>query len=214
MNLGQGIVIGLCVILALWFAVGYIYNWRKTNTLSQALKTALEQQGKLSAYRRLGVSGAQFILENAKAPFRQIELVFLLEPRENLPLWLLRRIQGRQDELLFRANLRTAPAQEFQIGLGSDQKFEQSILSEDQKPYELLPNSGPLKIAVRGHADEAAVSARWQGFLDRFGKDLLRLSLQHKEPHLNVKARLSALHSATFEEFIMAVQKVIWQEEK
>jgi hypothetical protein len=213
MNLGQGIVIGLCVILALWFAGGYIYNWRKTNTLSQALKTALEQQGKLSAYRRLGVSGAQFILENAKAPFRQIELVFLLEPRENLPLWLLRRIQGRQDELLFKANLRTAPAQEFQIGLDGDQKFEQSILSEDKKSYELLPSSGRLKMAVRGHADEAA-SARWQGFLDRFGKDLLRLSLQHKEPHLNVKARLSALRSATFEEFIMAVQKVIWQEEK
>ena len=97
MDAGQWLIIGVCIVLGLWFVAGSITNVRKVRTISKALQTAGPKYGTVSAYRRLGNSGAQFIVEKAEAPFRQIEIVFLLEPRENLLLWLFERIRGRRE---------------------------------------------------------------------------------------------------------------------
>jgi hypothetical protein len=191
MDAGQWLIIGVCIVLGLWFVAGTITNVRKVRTISKALQTALPKYGTVSAYRRLGNSGAQFIVEKAEAPFRQIEMVFLLEPRENLLLWLFERIRGRRDELMLRANLRNAPAQEIRLGRREDRQFKASVLKEQGKPYEWIEAPAGLEVARRGATDTPMIK-RLGKLMDRYGEAVRRVSIQPKEPHLTVRVRLSA----------------------
>jgi len=191
MDAGQWIIIGVCAALGLWFVAGSIANSRKVRTISKALQPALAKHGTVSAYRRLGNSGAQFIVEKAEVPFRQIEMVFLLEPRENLLLWLFERIRGRRDELMLRANLRSAPAQEVRLGRREDRQFKASVEREPDKPFEWIEAPAGLEVARRGASDTAMIK-RWEKLTDRYGEAVRRVSIQSKEPHLTVRVRLSA----------------------
>lgn len=208
MNAGQWVVIGLCVVLGLWFVVGYISNGRRIRRISRAVEPALTKYGRVSSRRRLGNSGAQFIVERAEAPFRQIELVFLLEARENLLLWLLERIRGRRDELLLRANLRTAPAQEISLSESRDREFKARVLGERERPYEWIAAPPGLEMARRG-AKDAAMVERLGRFLDGFGKAVRRVSIQSKEPHLTVRVRLFTDGALSAEALLEAIRNVV-----
>jgi hypothetical protein len=208
MNAGQWVISGLCVILGLWFVVGYLTNARKVRTISRAVEPALAKYGRVSAYRRLGNSGAQFIVEKAESPFRQIELVFLLEARENLLLWLFERIRGRGDELRLRVNLRSAPAQEISLGQSQDREFKAGVLREQEKPYEWIAAPPGLEMARRGSKDAALVE-RLKRFLKRYGKAVKRLAIQSKEPHLMVRARLFTDGVMSAEALLEALRDVV-----
>lgn len=208
MNAGQWVIIGLCVILGLWFVAGYISNGLKVRRISRAAEAALTKYGRVSSIRRLGNSGAQFIVEKAETPFRQIELVFLLEGRENLLLWLLERIRGRRDELVLRANLRTAPAQEISLAESQDREFKARLLREQEKPYEWIAAPAGLEMARRGARDDVMVE-RLGRFLDGFGGAVRRVSIQSKEPHLTVRVRLSTGGVMSPEALLAAIRNVV-----
>ncbi len=208
MNAGQWVVIGLCVVLGLWFAVGSISNGRRIRMISRALEPALTKYGRIRSFRRLGNSGAQFIVDRAESPFRQIELVFLLEARENLPLWLLERIRGRRDELVLRANLRAVPAQEISLGESRDRGFKARVLEERQRPYEWIAAPPGLEMARRG-AEDVAMVERLGRFLEGFGQAVRRVTIQSKEPHLTVRVRLSTDEVMSVEALLEAIRSVV-----
>jgi hypothetical protein len=208
MDAGQWVIIGLCVILGLWFVAGHLSNGRKVRKVSRAAEAALTKYGRVSGIRRLGNSGAQFIVERAEIPFRQIEMVFLLEGRENPLLWFFERIRGRRDELVLRANLRTAPAQEISLAESQDREFKARILGEHEKPYEWIAAPTGLEMARRG-AKDAAMVERLKRFLEDSGLAVRRLSIQSKEPHLTVRVRLFTDGILSIEVLLEAIRNVV-----
>jgi hypothetical protein len=55
----------------------------------------------------------ELVIAQARAPFRRVELVLVLEPRDVPWFWLLARRQGRRDMLIVRGQLVTTPPFEF-----------------------------------------------------------------------------------------------------
>ena len=138
MNQGQIIVIVISAFMGVWFFLGSVYNRRRGMAVFNWLRSGIEQFGKLSEARWIGSSGsgARLVIGQAKSPYQRIEIVFLLESREILPLWLFNHLRGKRDEMIMKANLRSVPDQEIEIVQEGNREIEKLIASSGSKPYE------------------------------------------------------------------------------
>ena len=93
-----------------WFALGTHYNVRKGHQVMRWLQDGLPLVGEKTNMRWLGSSVVELKIQNAKAPFRNAEILIVLEPRDVAPIWLFSRLRGRRDLFIFRANLRARPS--------------------------------------------------------------------------------------------------------
>ncbi len=203
MNTGQWIVIVLCIIIGLWYAVGFYYNRRKSRTIANWLYAGLSQFGdvKVSRLKSTSAWGAQFQVNCNEDPFRHFDVLFYLEARENLPLWIYNRLQGKRDEIILRAKLMRAPALELEAAYNGDSKFKNMVYGEYDKPYEWIPGHPRITIARRGRKDIKPV-ADLRDLMEKFRGGISRVSLQKKAPHLIVKADLSSLRAEPAEKFL------------
>jgi len=210
MDTGQWLVIGLSVFLLGWYVVGWLFNRRRGNALFARLKTSLEGIGEISETRWLSPlhSSAQFIVKDAQVPFRKLGVVFVLEPRENFPVWIFRHLVGRRDELYIRAELRNTPSQEFEVGRKGKAGVGFMTRSEKSDSYALLSGPGSFEIARRGKHDVPGLE-RLQVFLARYVKDIQRLSLQRQSPHLILRTHLGGLQNEPYGEFFEALKSLI-----
>jgi hypothetical protein len=202
METGQWIAIGLSVGLGAWFVGGFLWNRRQGETILRWLREGLAQFGALDEIERAGRPANAFRLAagRARAPFQRAEAIFLLEPRENLPLWLYKRLQGQRDELILRFTLRAAPGFEVETARAEDQEFRKQISGEPKRPYQLVPGPHGFEIAHRGKLDSDGGNSL-RSFLEQYGSAITRLSIHHKEPHLLLRARLPFLLTCPPEAF-------------
>jgi hypothetical protein len=209
MDSGQWLMIGLCIFLLAWYALGWWYNRRRGHAVWAWLQNRLGELGEISETRWLSPlhSSAQFIVTNAQSPFRKIGVVFVLEPRENFLVWLFRHLVGRRDELYIRAELRNIPSQEFEIGLKGKAGVGFLTRSEKGDAYTVLSGPGGFEIARRGRYDEHGVE-RLNALLARYAKVIQRLSLQRKSPHLILRAHLGRLLDEADGEFFEALKSL------
>lgn len=98
-----------------WFAGGVIWNIRRGNALLKWMQAGLPRLGPRTTLRWLGSSAVQLGIEKAKPPFRRVEIVLALEPRDVPWFWLMARAQGRRDVLIVRAQLASPPALEYDL---------------------------------------------------------------------------------------------------
>ncbi len=210
MNLAQWIVIILSFIIGIWYFGAFLYNRQRGEVTYQWLKAGLRPLGELGEVQRLGTltPQARLVIHKAEAPFQQIEVIFSLEPRENLPLWIFSHLQGRRDEIVIRASLRVLPTQEIETAHTEDRRYRNLVASEQIKPFELLPTPYGFEIARRGKPDVKAVE-RLKLFLERYGKATMRISLHRKEPHLVLQANLSSLLPLAAQEYFTSLCNVL-----
>ena len=118
MDTGLAAIIGLCVILALWYGVGYLYNRQRGQRLFHWLEQGLDVLGgeRESGWIGSPASGARVNILHAAPPFRRLEITLLLENREVPLLWLFDRLRGRRDRLIIKATLRSLRRGEIEIG--------------------------------------------------------------------------------------------------
>ena len=210
MDTGQWLVIGLCAFLLLWYLIGWLFNRRRGHAVLVWLKTGLGTLGKPGDTRWLSPlhSSAQVIVAEAHSPFRKVGGVFVLEPRENLPVWAFRHALGRRDELYLRADLRSTPAQEIEVARKGRSEIAALVKPGKDDPYLLLPGTDVFNLARRGKIDDQVVE-RVKVFLTTYEDAVLRLSIQRSSPHLIVRARLSPLQTGSCEQFIAALQAAL-----
>jgi hypothetical protein len=115
MDLTQAILFVLVAIILGWFAVGVIWNIRRGNAVLKWMQTGLPRLGEKTTLRWLGSSAVELALAKARPPFRRVELVLVLEPRDVLWFWVLARWQGRRDMLIVRGQLLNAPPFEYDL---------------------------------------------------------------------------------------------------
>lgn len=107
----------IVVVVAIvgWFALGTHVNIRKGHRYLEWLQAGLPLAGEKTTLRWLGSSVVQLKIEKAHDPFRRVEVLIVLEPRDVPPLWLLSRLRGRRDLLIVRTELRSVPKSQFEI---------------------------------------------------------------------------------------------------
>src|SRR5512138_1072388 len=105
----QYILVVAVIVIMGWFAVGVIYNLRRGDALLKWIQRGLPNIGQKTTFRWLGTSVAELVIAHAKKPFRRLETLLLLKPRDIFWMTILAHFQGRSDIVIFRAQLNTPP---------------------------------------------------------------------------------------------------------
>jgi hypothetical protein len=174
-----------------WFAGGVIWNIRHGNAVLRWMQAGLPRLGERTTLRWLGSSAVQLEIAKAKPPFRRVELVLVLEPRDVPWFWLLARLQGRRDLLILRAQLVTPPALEYDL-LAPGSWSERQTLGRGQAGQwtaePLVGVSFRAPAAIRPLARQIAPAA-WEAAL-KLHASVWQLSSRRDYPQLEVQLSL------------------------
>src|SRR5512134_631945 len=111
----QTIVIILGAILMGWFAIGMIYNLRRGDAVLKWMQDGLPSIGQKTTFRWLGTSVAEMVIAHAKKPFRRLDTLLVFKPRDIFWMTIAAYFQGRDDIVIFRAQLSTAPLVDLEL---------------------------------------------------------------------------------------------------
>ena len=139
------LAIFVVVVIAIvgWFALGTHLNVRKGHRFLEWLQSGLPLVGEKTTLRWLGSSVVHLQIENAREPFRRVEVLVVLEPRDVPPLWLLSRLRGRRDLLIVRTELRSVP--KMQVEILDPQAWSTRAVEKEvrQQQWQLVPFENP-----------------------------------------------------------------------
>ncbi len=182
------VVLGLAMIMG-WFAVGLLANLRRGNAVLRWIQGGLPLLGERTTFRWLGSSVAQMEISRPKQPFRTVQLMIVLAPRDVPWLWLLAALRGRRDILIFRAKLAGAPHADLELADSAswtgrtalNEAAQKGWTSEQYKGYRLCAPESALQGARRTLPTLEAALAPASQTLVRLG---MRCEGQQVEVHL------------------------------
>ena len=190
MSLNLAVFILVVVFVVGWFAIGTQYNVRKGHEAMRWLQQGLSVIGEKTTLRWLGSSVVELKIQQAKPPFSQATVLFVLEPRDVSVTWAFSRWRGRRDLFIFRAGLRTQPHAEVEVldpSAWSTRSVARQIKAEQWTPLAVSP---PLVAYARPSVPQInqllANSA-----VD--GCPLVRLALHQADPNFEVQWPLDPL---------------------
>jgi hypothetical protein len=190
---GQRILIVLALVMLLWYAVGTWYSRRQGIRTLNWLREGLRLVGGQlqAAWIGSAASGARIVVNQPDPPFRQLEIVFLLESRELLPLWLVNLLRGKRDELIIKAQIRSPQTGGVEV-VPPGSRLERSLRQDGQSSWQWQDGPHGLRIAYRGRQGKA-LSAAVIPFLQSYGLSLRRFSWRKEKPHLLLRIRSAGL---------------------
>ncbi len=202
-------VIGLCVLLALWYGGGYLYNRRQGKRLFHWLEKGLGVLGGEHEAGWIGspASGARINVIHASPPFRRLELTLLLENREMLPLWLLDHLRGKRDRLIIKATLRSPRRGEVEV-VPAKERIAQGLRKEQEQPWTCQTGPYGLVIAHRGPGTQQQVRPL-EHWLEVYGMHLHRLSWRKTDPHVQLQIEVVGLLPTSSETFLADLQAAV-----
>jgi hypothetical protein len=187
----QYILVVAVIILMGWFAIGVIYNLRRGDALLKWMQNGLPDIGQKTTLRWLGTSVAELVIAHAKKPFRRLETLLVFKPRDVFWMTILAYFQGREDIVIFRAQLTTAPITDLELvdpktwsGRGvlkqfADRKWE----SQTYQGMQLLAPAGLLDLATKT-LDRLAVP------MQKLSSHYVRFSLRRDASQSNFEVHL------------------------
>jgi len=81
------LVIAVAVFMS-WFAFGILYNLRRGNAMLKWMQGGLPSVGPRTTLRWLGSTVAELVIDPARSPFRRLETLLVLNPRDVPWMWL------------------------------------------------------------------------------------------------------------------------------
>jgi len=187
-NLALFILVVLIVVGG--FALGTHRNVRRGDDAMRWAQGGLPLVGEKTTLRWLGSSVVQLRIQNAKRPFREAEVLFVLEPRDIAPLWLLARARGRRDLFIFRSRMQHLPGFEFEAfepKAWSARGRETQLRNQKWRPLMVRP---PL---VAYAPETPASDSRVLELAELSGCPVIRLSIQRNDPNFEVHWPLAEL---------------------
>ena len=113
MDIGKTSLVVLSILIAVWYLAGTIINRKRGVAtyywLREGLREVVGEPGEGKWLNPMGTK-AHLTVAKARAPFRQMNVVFSLVARDILPLWLFNLARGKGDEMIITASLRSLPA--------------------------------------------------------------------------------------------------------
>lgn len=219
MSLNQLFVILLGIILV-WWLVGGLINRRRGQAWVAWLQKGVQEFGVPSAPKWLKSfqSVGQLKVSDVRAPFASVDILFTLESRDNLILWILQHLRGRRDEMIVQAGLQANPIQELEVGSRGRRSFDLYLAKQKENPFTQLPEQDGFRIARRGERDEESI-IRLRRFLTAEGRVIQRMSLQRSNPeelstwsprqgkHLLLRADMTRMDKNTPATFFAALRE-------
>ena len=183
----QYILIAAVIVLMGWFALGVVYNLRRGDALLKWMQNGLPGIGQKTTFRWLGTSVAELVIAHAKKPFRRLETVLVLKPRDVFWMTILAYMQGREDIVIFRAQLTTPPLVDLELvepkswsGRGVLQQFaDRKWESQTYQGKQLMAPAGLLDLA-RQTLDRLTLP------MQKLSDHYVRFSLRRDTPNLEV----------------------------
>lgn len=189
-------VIAFCVLLIIWYVVGWQVNQRHGKRLLEWFLQGLRAFGDQITVSRLGMSGFQVNVKKAQSPFKRIEVTVLLEPREMLLLWIFNLLRGGADYLVLKGTLRASPRGEVEVIKKRGRLARRVLKGLDERTWTRQERAGGLVIACRGKQGQRQAEAI-SHLVEDLSPRLQRLSLSKKAPHLLVSLSLAGLDEQT-----------------
>jgi len=132
------------------FAIGSSWNLKRGNDVLRWLREALPALGERTTMQWLGTSAVKLTIARAKDPFKDVEIVIAMEPRDVPALWLHGHLNGRRDTLIIRGHLRQPPNVEVEV--------VNPALWTGREALSEINQSAWSKVSLNGEGDSATRS--------------------------------------------------------
>lgn len=210
LNTGQWAVIIISAALILGYILGYYYNRQRAEKIYLWLRQGLSTLGEVTTGAKLpGMStGGRLEVNQASAPFRRLEVVYLLSPRENLLFWFFHKLQGKSDELIIWITYQARPEQTVEVARLGDRQFASRLQAADKPKLALQEPAGPLQVAVEA-VHGAHQAARVVEFVQRHRMSIIRLALRPEKPHLFLRTDLRLMPHLTSQQLFAELGELV-----
>jgi hypothetical protein len=196
------------IVVLLWFALGTGRNIRRGNQLLRWLQGGLPLLGRRTTLRWLGSSAVRLEIVDPRPPFRQAEVVLVLEPRDVALLWAWARARRRRDFLIVRARLARSPRFELEAADLRGWTGRDALRKVDPEAWSFAEWGDPqVRAALGPGADPEATRRLWDRLAGTSG-GVWRLSIRRAPPHLEVHLLPPDTAASTAERLIEAVAEV------
>ncbi len=180
------LIIGALILVG-WFAFGILFNVRRGDGLIKWMQGGLPRIATKSTFRWLGTSVVQMGISQAKRPFRQLDILLVLAPRDVFWMMFLAQIQGRRDTLIFRGALSTAPYVDLELADPKAWTGREALRQASQRNWDRKTYRGMELMAPRGYLELASATLdRLAELMGRLSPRFVRLSLRRSSPNLEI----------------------------
>jgi hypothetical protein len=205
----QYILVAAVIVLMGWFAIGVVYNLRRGDALLKWMQNGLPSIGQKTTFRWLGTSVAELVIAHAKKPFRRLETLLVLRPRDVFWMTIMAYVQGREDIVIFRGQLTTTPPADLEL-VDPKSWSGRSVLRQfadrkwETKPYrdlQLMAPVGLLELATRT-LDGLALP------MHKLSDHYVRFSLRRdaSQPHFEVHVPFPAYRTLDSKQYFEALR--------
>ncbi len=183
----QYILVIAIVIIMSWFAFGVIFNLRRGEVLLKWMQAGLPAIGPRTTFRWLGTSVAELGIAQAKRPFRRLDILLVLAPRDVFWMMILSIFQGRRDTVIFRAATTTPPFLDLELADPKSWSGRAALKDVTNRNWESRPYQDMQLMAPRGHLDLAAATLdQLVAPMQKLSQRYTRLSLRKNTPNLEI----------------------------
>jgi hypothetical protein len=130
---------------------------------------------------------AELVIAHAKKPFRRLETLLVLKPRDIFWMTLLAYFQGREDIVIFRAQLSTAPLVDLDLVDPKSWSGRAALKHLAERKWESKTYQGLQLWAPKGLLDLATIVLdRLATPMQQLSRRYARFSLRRDSPSLEV----------------------------
>lgn len=193
------ILVGVYLVLAALFFGGWYwfslrYTRHKAVRVLRWIEAALVNQGHATGMHWLDSSRFKVPLRLNSGVFHCAWMIVQLSPCETPMNWILGKLLGRQDVIIFQADLDWAPM--FSLDVHNFRWFARS--SRKSSPADsrwTFEQTGPFVITTRMDWQKEIVSAM-TSLAGMTGKEFLNINFSHHSPHFSVTMPLGTIAPA------------------
>jgi hypothetical protein len=202
------LVIGVLILMG-WFAFGVIYNLRRGDALLKWMQNGLPDIGQRTTFRWLGTSVAELVIAHAKKPFRRLETLLVFKPRDVFWMTILAYFQGRDDIVIFRAQLSTAPITDLELFDAKTWSGRNAWKQLSERKWESKTYQGLQLMAPIGLLDLATTTLdRLALPMQKLSSRYARFSLRRDTPNLELHVPFPAYQTLKAEQYFEALREL------
>lgn len=210
LNLGQWVVIVACGVLILGYILGYYTNRQRAERIFRWVKEGLSTLGEVSLGDKLPgmATGGRLEVNQPTPPFRRVEAVYLLAPRENPIFLLFHLLRGRGDELIVWINYQSKPEQYIEIARRGDRQFEKRLHDKEKPALSMQQGIRNLQVAVQ-ELPGSTLAGKVRQFASKYPSSLIRLAFRLEKPHLYLRLNLRLMQSTPAADIFASLRELI-----
>lgn len=203
-QLATQIIIGLSILLVLWYPFGRQMNRRRGLQALRWLREGIRAYEGQASVTWVGASAFRVDVQGALGPFKKVGMMVLLEAREMLLLWIINRLRGQRDILVIKGDLRLKPKTDLEL-TRRGWRAGRAMKALESEGWTVDSLNGMFIARKR----DTEITSRLASTLSEEAPRLVRLSLRKKSPHLAANFHLSGLERMTAESLFHFLEKVM-----